>query len=361
MIPLFKVRMSFDAAENVAEVLNSGYIGQGSKVEEFENELWKELSSETRPITVNSCTSAIDLALELCGVWGPDSEVISTPQTCWASNCGILNRRARIRWADIDPITGLIDPASVKKLITKNTKAIVAVDWAGKFCDYAELKKFGIPVIEDAAHVWDVFPYNKRLFERGDYICYSFQAIKFLTCGDGGILICPKEKEEEARLMRWYGLDRTKGESFRCTQNIKTPAGFKYQMNDISATIGLSNMSLARNSVETHFLNACLYRTRVDNPNYIFPELDYCHSYWLFSMHVLNGKKQKFIDYMTVNNITVSPVHYRNDLYDSTRKFREKELKGVTQFGETQICVPVGWWLSPEELDHIQNKLSEFD
>ena len=87
MIPQFKVKMALDAKEIVAEVLDSGFIGQGPRVEEFEDILWKELGSSVRPVTVNSCTSAIDLALDLIGV-GPGDEVISTPQTCFASQVG---------------------------------------------------------------------------------------------------------------------------------------------------------------------------------------------------------------------------------------------------------------------------------
>ena len=167
MLPLFKVGMSDSASARVNQVLASGFIGQGPVVEEFEDKLWSVLKSKTRPVTVNSCTSAIDLALELCGV-GPDDEVITTPQTCFASNIHIIHRKAKIRWADIDPVTGLIDPISVKKLITNKTKAILAVNWAGKFADYETLTTFGIPVIEDAAHTWDVFV-NQNLV-RGDYI-----------------------------------------------------------------------------------------------------------------------------------------------------------------------------------------------
>ena len=105
MIDLFKVRMSEKVTELTSNVLLSGFIGQGPKVEEFEDLLHTELKSKTRPVTLNSCTTAIDLALELCGV-GPEDEVISTPQTCFASQVGAIHRHAKIRWADIDPISG---------------------------------------------------------------------------------------------------------------------------------------------------------------------------------------------------------------------------------------------------------------
>lgn len=357
MIPLFKVRMSPQAKEMVGDVLDSGYIGQGPKVDEFETLLQEELNLPSKPITVNSCTTAIDFALHLIGV-GPDDEVISTPQTCFASQVGVIHRRAKIRWADIDPIAGCIDPESVSKLITFKTKAIIAVNWAGKLCDFKTLKSYGVPVIEDAAHTWDVFNQNQN--ERGDYICYSFQAIKFLTCGDGGLLVPPQEKEEETRLLRWYGLDRTKNQSFRCTQNIKS-AGFKYHMNDISASIGLANLPFAKDSVNKHRKNSKYLIENISNTNIQLPEWDENCSYWIFSMHILNSAKDKFTEYMTEHSIMVSPVHYRNDDYDCTSHFKEGQLKGVDSFTDTQICIPNGWWLNDDELKYIVETVNAFD
>lgn len=358
MIPLFKVRMSDMASEAVSSVLGSGFIGQGSVVEEFEDALWKELKSSTRPITVNSCTSAIDLALELCGV-GPNDEVISTPMTCFASQVGAIHRNARIRWADIDKNTGLIDAESVASLITSRTKAIIAVNWSGKFANYSELKKFGIPVIEDAAHTWDVFDHE---MERGDYICYSLQAIKFLTSSDGGILIVPKNKEQEARLLRWYGLDRTKNENFRCTQNIQR-AGFKYHMNDVMASIGMSNIVDARDSVMKHKANAKIMCDELSgNLDYATVlEYDSLASYWIFPV-LLNDDidRDEFSLYLNDRGISNSQVHFRNDLYDSTSMFREKELSGVDSFCSKQINIPCGWWLTDQEINYIIDTIKGF-
>ena len=358
MIPLFKVRMNEEAPKLLEEVLLSGFIGQGPKVEEFEDKLQEHLGTDTRPVTLNSCTNAIDLALELCGVRAGD-EVIATPQTCFASQVGAIHRGAIIRWADIDPITGLMDPDTVGKLVNKKTKAIIAVNWAGRFCDFEALKQFGVPVIEDAAHTWDTFLIDEE-GPRGDYVCYSLQAIKFLTSGDGGILVCPNaEKEAEARVLRWFGLDRTKNESFRCTQNI-TRAGFKYHMNDINATIGLANLADAFDSVCMSRFNAFEIITRVDNPNLIMPYWDDSCSFWLFSMHVLDGRKAEFQKYLENNGIASSPVHYRNDLYDCTARFAEGELPGVTEFDQTQVCIPNGWWVDDNDLTHIIKVLNEF-
>lgn len=351
--------MSEDASDNVGKVLNSGFIGQGPQVEIFEELLQNTLNAKIRPVTVNSCTSAIDLALHLCDV-GSGDEVISSPQTCFASQVGAIHRGAIIRWADIDPITGLIDPSSVEKLITPKTKAIIAVNWAGRICDYSSLKSFGVSVIEDAAHTWDTFAYSGKPLERGDYICYSFQAIKLLTSGDGGVIICPsEEKAKEARVLRWFGLDRTKSESFRCTQNI-TNAGFKYHMNDINASIGIANIPLSIDSVTAHRNNSKFIIDNVVNENLIMPTWDESCSYWLFSMHVLNDRKPDFIKYLTDNNVGSSPVHFRNDLYSCVERFVESELPGVTAFDKTQICIPNGWWLTPDDLTHIVKVLNEY-
>ena len=360
MIPLFKVRMSDKAPEAVEKVLRSGFIGQGPVVEEFEDMLWKELGTKTRPVSLNSCTSAIDLALHLCGV-GPGDEVITSPQTCFATQIGSIHRHARIRWADIDSYTGLIDPDSVRKLVSDKTKAILSVNWAGKICNFKKLKVFGIPVIEDAAHTWDVFMEEQEKPERGDYVCYSFQAIKLLTTGDGGALICPnKEKEEEARILRWYGLDRTKGQSFRCTQNIME-AGFKYHMNDINASIGVVNIPEARDSVIKHRKNSKILCENINNPHIICSEYDDRCSYWLHSIHVINNRKPHFMKYMEENGIAVSPVHFRNDMYTCVERFKEDYLPEVSGFDMTQVCIPNGWWLSEKELSYIINTVNNYE
>ena len=219
------------------------------------------------------------------------------------------------------------------------------------------MSTFGVPVIEDAAHTWDVFLDSG--VPRGDYICYSFQAIKFLTTGDGGILVCPQDKEADARILRWYGLDRTKNESFRCTQNI-TRVGFKYHMNDINASIGISNLSNAKTSVNISRINSKFYIENVKNELLTLPEWDITHSYWLFSMHVKPGLKDSLISYLAKKGIASSPVHFRNDTYDSTIHFSEGSLPGVDSFTDTQICIPNGWWLDMEHLKQVTEALNAY-
>jgi dTDP-4-amino-4,6-dideoxygalactose transaminase len=335
MISLFKVAMSPEAPARVAEVLASGYIGQGEQVEAFEAALQGLLELPAPPLTTNSCTSALDLALHLIGV-GPGDEVITTPVTCTATNSVIVNRGARPVWADVDPLTGLIDPADVGRKISRKTRAIMAVDWGGALCDYASLKTWGIPVIQDAAH--------HLTTPAGDYAAYSFQAIKFLTCGDGGALWCPPDQIERARLLRWYGLDRRSKADFRCEQNIGE-VGYKYHMNDIAAAIGLANIGATRELIAQHLANAAYYADSL-----IFGPWDAGSAWWLYTLLVED--RADFIRHMAERGVACSPVHARNDTHAAFR-FPNGPLPGVDHFASRNVAIPVGWWLSEADRKQV--------
>jgi dTDP-4-amino-4,6-dideoxygalactose transaminase len=370
VIPLFKVFMSEDAPRRVADTLMSGYIGQGERCEEFEAAFGDLVGAPEPPLLLNSCTSAIDLALHLCGV-GPGDEVISTPVTCTATNSPIVTRGARIVWADVDPLTGCIDPADVRQKVTPLTKAIIAVDWAGRTCDYEGLYHPHIPVIEDAAHALLAVSQGRSIahqwrdgwggYQGGHYIAWSFQAIKHLTTGDGGALLAPANYMERARLLRWYGLDRRSGTDFRCAQDIQE-VGYKYQSNDIAASIGLANLPHAEGLVAAHRANAAHYdRELAGLPGVTLPPPDPGMSYWLYSMLVED--RDEFIRFMASRGVQTSRVHARNDKHSafkaaSTYGFNAVDelpgaLSGVDYFDAHHVAMPVGWWLDDRDRAHI--------
>jgi dTDP-4-amino-4,6-dideoxygalactose transaminase len=155
-IPLFKVHMPPSVLEPLNATLMSGYIGQGPKVDEFESALAPWFGNDN-VLSVNAGTSALHLALRLADV-GAGDDVVTTPMTCSATNEPILERGARVVWADINPLTGNIDPLDVERKITSSTKAIMAVHWGGYPCDFDELnriaRKYNVALIEDAAHAF---------------------------------------------------------------------------------------------------------------------------------------------------------------------------------------------------------------
>ena len=351
--PLFKVNMSSGAADRVTKVLASGYIGQGSLVEEFEERFHGLVQTKVRPLFVNSCTSAITLALDLAGV-GNGDEVVTTPMTCLATNLPIVHRGATPVWADVDPVTGLIDPEDVAKKVTSKAKAIIAVDWAGRSCDYGALKKIGVPVIQDAAHRLTLDT------ESGDYVCWSFQAIKFLTTGDGGALLVPERRYEQAKLMRWFGLDRTSSESFRCKQQLEH-AGYKFQPNDIAAAIGIENIEGAVAAVRQAQENASWYLGELkDVEGVVLPPADANCSWWLFTLLVGSGLRQEFIDHMAENDVAASQVHSRNDMQKIFPRSTPGRLPGVDTFAFSEVAIPVGHWLTAKDRIKIATAVRDF-
>lgn len=346
---LFKVFTADTCKDAVGKVLDSGFIGQGPKVDQFELLLQAHFNTDRKIITVNSCTTALDLSYELIGLKKGDV-VISTPMTCSATNIPLHNRGVDIIWADVDPNTGLIDPSDVSKKMTPNVKAIVCVDWCGSPCDYTELKKLKVPIVEDAAHALNSTYKGKHVADSGaDYVCWSFQAIKHLTCGDGGALAVPDSKVEDAIKMRWYGFDRTKSSSFRCSQDI-TGYGNKYHMNDIAASIGIENLKHVNSLVQKSVDNAKYYDTHIFNRKIQTIPFNIDSSYWIYT--ILAEDKESFIKYMAINNIEVSPVHNRNDNYSIFSEYKTA-LPNLDSFFDKQLAIPSGWWLSRENLDYI--------
>ena len=196
-IPIFNTYIHPSASEKISEVLSSTFISEGEIVKEFEAELCKKLLLKNI-VTVNSGTSALHLSLDLSGISEGD-EVICPAQTFVASALVILQQKAIPVFADIDYETGNISVESIKKKITNKTKAIIPVHWGGYPCDMDEInlvaKQNNLIVIEDAAHALGATYKSQAIGALSDYTCFSFQAIKHLTTGDGGAITIGDEKK----------------------------------------------------------------------------------------------------------------------------------------------------------------------
>lgn len=363
MIPLFRVSMAEEVSSPLLKTIHSGWIGQGPKVKEFEEAL-SEKFHNPYALALSAGTHGLSLALKLIGV-GPGDEVITTPLTCTATNTPILMCGADIVWADIkDDIN--IDPKSIEDKITDRTKAIIFVHWGGHPADLEEIwnisKKYNIPVIEDAAHCYGSIYKNTIIGDctYSNFTMISFQAIKHLTCVDGGVLFCRNvEDYDRGKLLRWYGIDReTPRTDFRCEEDIKE-AGDKWHMNDVCATIGLANMELARQNVTVARTNAFYYDAELkdfDGITLTQMHPDKKSSYWLYTMLVEN--RNEFSHAMGLKGISVSRVHERNDKHTFTKKFR-CELPNLEEVMKKYICIPVGWWVTKEQREYIVESIKE--
>jgi dTDP-4-amino-4,6-dideoxygalactose transaminase len=381
MIPLFKVFMSEDVKEPLISTLYSGSITQGPRVEEFETKL-SELFNHPYILTLNSATSGLTMALRMirnefeeAGInLSPDDEVLTVPLTCMATNIPIMANNMKIKWVDIDRETGLIDLVDLENKITQNTKIIIFVHWGGYPVDLDAInsildkkeKEIGFrpKIIEDCAHAFLSEYKGKKIGTTGNYAVFSLQAIKHLTTCDGGLLFCPtKDAYDTGKLLRWYGIDRNKrnykGKDFRLEADV-TDWGYKFHMNDINATIGLYNLPHIPSLIEKDRSNGIYFDQNIKNPKIkiIHPySNDRKSAYWLYTVCVDN--KALFIEYMKNNNIMTSQVHQRNDVHSCFKDFKIS-LPNLDYIENHIVCIPVGWWLSNEDREHIISVCNAF-
>ena len=381
-IPLFKVFMAPEAGNAVSEVLQSGFIGQGPKVDEFETKLQQYLNAKNL-MTLNSGTAGLHMALHLMkksntsttcigdawyennwpGIQDGD-EVLATALTCTASNFPILANNLKIKWVDIDPTTLNIDLKDLENKITEKTKVIMLVHWGGYPNDLNELKriqerakaKFGFSpaIIEDGAHAFGTKYQGKYLGNHGNIVMHSLQAIKHITAVDGGILIMPfKDLYDRGKLVRWYGIDREGNrKDFRCEADIPE-WGFKFHMNDVNATVGLENLKFADQIISKHQDNAKFYDEQlkgVPGVTTLTRHEGHESAFWIYSMLVEN--RDGFYDKMKDCGIMVSQVHERNDKHSCVKEFKSDLPVLDATIGKV-VSIPVGWWVTEEERQYI--------
>lgn len=354
MIPLFKVHKPEGIGQKLEEVFNSGFLTEGEYSDQFERE-FGELIGNPNTCLTNSCTSSLDLARHMCGVEQGD-EVITTAMTCMATNLPFYNAGANLVFADVEKDTGNVDPESVRSKITDKTKAIIVVHWAGQPVDLQRInqiaKEHNIPVVEDAAHALNSTYLGEKIGCHGDYVCFSFQAIKHLTTADGGAILC-KTEEDAARIrrIRWFGLDRTIKSIQRWSQDIPE-AGYKYHMNNLNAIIGIEQLKYINDLTDSHTRNAARYDKEITNPKLqkMRRDSNSVSACWIYSL--LAEDRNDFQKYLAENGIASDWVHVRNDQYSIFKDFKT-DLPNLDYFESRLINIPVGWWLSEEEINKI--------
>jgi len=337
------------ALENI---LYSGYIAEGEPVYEFEDQFGAFIGNNN-VLAVHSGTDALHIALILAGIKSGD-EVISTAMTAEPTNIAIAMVGAKVIWGDVDENTGLLDPNSVRELITEKTKAIVVVHYAGMVCDMDEFNKisqeFGLPIIEDAAHALGSQYQGKKIGGNSAYTIFSLQAIKHITTVDGGFLSFKTDEQlTRARKMRWFGLDKKKSR----LENDITEVGYKYAMNNVNATIGLVQMRYINQVLETFISNGQYFDKAlvgIEGISLIPYSANTLPSYWLYTMKVKN--RDSFIELLAANNISASPLHYRNDNH-SVFLSSKRDLPALDKFYSELVHIPCGWWVGTEDREHI--------
>ena len=353
----FSTTISEESINLTIETLKSTMISAGKKADLFEEKLSKKFNFPN-PVTLNSGTVTMRLALIAAGVKEGD-EVILPAQTFVATGHVILQCGAKPVFADIN-LDGNISVESIKSKITEKTKVIMPVHWGGYPCDMDEInqlaKEHNLIVIEDAAHALGAKYKGKNIGTLSDFTSFSFQAIKHLTTGDGGLLTCKKEFEAKLiKRLRWFDIDRENskpsilGEREYDIINV----GYKYHMNDIAASIGLGNLKNIDTKINKIKNIAKKYEKSLEN----IPGLklmDYKNdresSYWLFPILVEN--RVDFINKLKSSEIPCSVIHLG---IDKNTIFGGKDYSLVNQryFDDNQIHIPIHDNLSDENIYKI--------
>jgi perosamine synthetase len=357
-VPILAVYVSERAIERVVATLRSGYIGDGPVVREFEAKVADRVGAR-HAVAVNSCTSALSLALALYDI-GPGDEVITTAQTFAATSHAILAAGAAPVYADVQYMTGNLEPADIEHRITPRTRAILPVHWAGYPCDMDDILEIAgrhdLPVIEDAAQALGAVYRGRPIGSLSPITCFSFQAVKQLTTVDGGMLCLQDDcLAEAARRRRWFGIDRAR----RKPTLLGEPewdiseVGYKYHMNDVMASLGSVHIDefteIHRRLAEIH----ARYRADLaQSPGLTLFEAkpDRESGYWTFCLHV--ARREDFLRAVRARGVDASVIHLR---IDNNTVFgpRRPDLPNLERLTDTMVCLPLHYMLTDEDAQHV--------
>ncbi|MFL0778321.1 MAG: DegT/DnrJ/EryC1/StrS family aminotransferase [Prochlorococcus sp.] len=358
-IVLFYPHVSDLAKNAVMETLDSRWIGQGPKVKLFEENFSKRFASNSPAIAVGSGTDALHLSYLLAGL-KPGDEVIAPVFTCTATNIPFLYMGVKIHFADIDPNTMNIDVNHVYELMSSKIKAIICVHYGGLPCDMEALQdianKWNIPIIEDAAHAVGAKYKGVNIGSISEFTIFSFQAIKHITTGDGGILIIKDKKLiDKAERIRWFGIDR-KAKQAGIWENDILDIGYKYQMTDIAAAMGIASLS---EFDEISNLRKALFKTyekelvdfdKVKIVGSGFKDRE--HAAWLFTVKVKN--RYKLQEKLRANNIESNQVHFRNDRYSIFKEFTVgKIFPNMDKVENEYLVLPLHTMMTEDDVKRV--------
>jgi len=247
-LPFSQPLLGDEEIEAVVDCLRSGWLTSGNKVAEFERDFAAYIGC-AHALAVNSCTSALHLALEAVGV-GPRDEVITSPMTFAATAAVIEHLGGRPVLVDCDASTMNLDASQLPARITSRTRAIVPVHFAGQPCDMdailALARPRGLAVVEDAAHALPARHHGRMVGTLGDITCFSFYATKNVTTGEGGMAVTNDEiYMHRMRVMHLHGMSRDAWRRYRQDGSWfyeVLAAGFKYNLTDFAASIGIQQL-----------------------------------------------------------------------------------------------------------------------
>ncbi|HQU31577.1 MAG: DegT/DnrJ/EryC1/StrS family aminotransferase [Planctomycetia bacterium] len=360
--------------EEIAEVmdsLRSGWLTTGPKAKRFEQDFAAFVGDGVEAIAVNSATAGLHIALEAAGIKESD-EVITTPYTFTATAEVVRYLNAHPVFVDIEPDTFNIDPAKIESAITSRTKAIIPVHFAGLACDMDRIikiaQKHGLKVVEDAAHALPT-TYKEKLIGTFDSeaTVYSFYVTKTIATGEGGMVVTRNKKvSERCRVMRLHGIDRDVFNRYSSKKpswhyEIIAP-GFKYNMTDIAASLGIQQLKKARAFQKRRSEMSAYYDSVFGDLPVVLPpkapegDIHAWHLYVLRLSDKAPVSRDRFIEMMAEKGIGCSvhfiPLHIQ-PYWRDTYNLKPQDFPNALHLFERAVSLPLYTKMSEKDLKRV--------
>jgi len=355
--------------DEVVASLRSGWLGTGPKVARFEAD-FGAYTGAPHTAAVGSCTAALHLSL-LALELEPGAEVITSALTFCATVNAIIHAGATPVLADVDPATMNLDPAAVAAAITPRTRAVLPVHFAGRPCDMDALgevcRRHGLALVEDCAHAIETTYHGRHAGTFGDFGCFSFYVTKNVVTGEGGMVVA-RDEAHAARIKRLalHGMTadawkRFSDEGYR--HYLVREAGFKYNMMDLQAALGLHQLARVE---ESRRRREAVWRRYQDELAGLplelpgDPERDTRHAYHLYTVLVDEERaglaRDEVLAAMTRENIGVG-VHYlaipEHPYYQEAYGWRPEQWPRATAVGRRTISLPLSAKLTDADVDDV--------
>ena len=374
-IPFHRAYLGEDEVRAVAEVVRSGWLTMGPKTLQFEKEFAAYIGV-THAIAVNSCTAALHLCLEAIGI-GPGDEVLVPTNTFAATAEVVTYFNARPVLVDIDRRTLNLDVDAAASLVTRHTRAIIPVHVAGQPCDLQPISELAaqheLRVIEDAAHALPAAYRGCRIGSISELTAFSFYATKTLTTGEGGMITTNNsDLAARMRIMRLHGISRDAWKRYSAEGSWYyevTEAGYKYNLTDLQAAIGLIQLQKCS---EMHKLREQIAR-RYDNAFSAVPSLEIpseaggCESAWhLYVLRLrldqLRLDRDRFIRELKEQGVSASvhfiPLHL-HPYYQARCGYRAGQLPNSEGEYRRYLSLPIFPGMTVSEVDHVIDAVCE--
>jgi dTDP-4-amino-4,6-dideoxygalactose transaminase len=355
--------------EAVLRVMETGWLGTGPRVAQFEEE-FRKYKGAGFAVALNSCTAALHLSLLASGV-KPGDEVITTPLTFCATVNAIIHSGAKPVLADVDPATMNINPREIEARITPRTRAILPVHFAGRSCKMDAImkiaRKHGLMVIEDCAHAIETTFQGQPVGTFGDFGCFSFYVTKNVVTGEGGMVLTKREPDAgQIKVLGLHGMSkdawkRFSDEGYKHYQVVAP--GFKYNMMDLAAAIGIEqlrrvepNWRLRKKVWQAY--NDAFSGLPIKTP--ADPEPGNLHAFHLYTIQVDRNTsgitRDEFLTGMTKQNIGVG-VHYQSipehPYYQEALGWKPEDYPHAMKIGREIVSLPISARLTSKDIDDV--------